>query len=610
MKRPLLLLFSFLIFSSNTIAQTIIQKNVYFDSDAHLVTSQSNAVLNSLESEVAAFKDFSIDIIGHTDQDGKSDYNIALSKRRAEQVKAYFLDQGVDASRISISYLGESQLANIASDASAKQENRRVEVRVEGFDYDTVDEMVSNVEAENNDHHTIDMRIESALLLKQGTEVKIPENAFCHLDGTPVEGNKVDMVFKEVFEYSDMVDERLFTQTEDRILETGGMIYIEARQNGKPLRLRDGKNIEMIFPEQEQKDGMELFFSAEDEDGVIWEETGTSISSQRNREDMPFISVDLSPILEYEMESTQLEALSFAPMPPFPHPLKKVYPPYKENYSEEGYQQALAKYDAAIEARRIDEITRPERVKEWLIEAERRKSILIEHKKKYVRSNMAGKLKERIARLRMDQDRISHDRLVKVLFAFLDDNIGRISYNDWHYAKLAFGSTAVDVRKQLGLELPDYKYATAGYLFPQFLDARKAVDAKIVDRMYEMGYIDEENISRYVVSTSQLGWINCDRFYELAQDQKTNLEFATLENDDEFYLIFKDLKSLIRPRKKDGKVVFIGVPKGEKVRLVAVNVNDGHANMAVHDFTIDVNKGTHLKYYPAGVKELRKALEI
>ncbi len=608
MKR--LIVFSFLCFSISisSFAQSIIENNIYFDSDVYVLDDESKKSIQSLQNDLSAFNESSLQIVGHTDQDGSDSYNIELSKKRAEEVKNFLIKNGYPASEIEVSFRGESDLANQASDAISKQQNRRVSIVAEGYSYNSVAELVTQIEAEANDEFIIDQNIESNLTLTQGTEVRIPVNAFCHLDGTPLETGEVEMTFKEAFEYLDMVDEGLFTQTQDQILETGGMIYIEASQNGQPLRLQDGKKIEMLFPEQEEKDGMELFTGAEDEDGIIWDATGEEITSKKGKSEAPFIQVDLSPLLDFEFADQESESLEFAPMPKYPKPARISYPPFKGNYTEEGYAEALKKYNAVMEAHAKDKIDRPARLKEWTIEANRRKDILFAHKKRYIASGVRQKIESNLALLKKDQDRISHDRLINVLFGFMDDEVGKVEYDEWYYVKKTFGSTVVDAREEIGLDFPQYDKYSAIHFYPQLNRAIIEVSQRITEKKFEMGYVDEEVLSRYVVATSNLGWINCDRFYEFSENQRTDLQFATANESDQFYLVFKNMRSLLRPNSSAGKVVFEGVPKGEEVRLVVVRMDEGEAKMAQQDFKIGSMQNSNLLFASAGIKDLKRAL--
>ena len=69
---------------------------------------------------------------GHTDSMGNEDYNMNLSKRRAESVKNYLVENfNVDASRISIIGYGESNPISTNDTPAGRQNNRRVVANIE-----------------------------------------------------------------------------------------------------------------------------------------------------------------------------------------------------------------------------------------------------------------------------------------------------------------------------------------------------------------------------------------------------------------------------------------------------------------------------------------------
>jgi peptidoglycan-associated lipoprotein len=66
-------------------------------------------------------------IVGHTDEQGTAEYNLALGQRRAAQVKRYLVSKGVDEGRFSTQSLGDSQPAVRGTDEASYQLNRRAE---------------------------------------------------------------------------------------------------------------------------------------------------------------------------------------------------------------------------------------------------------------------------------------------------------------------------------------------------------------------------------------------------------------------------------------------------------------------------------------------------
>jgi hypothetical protein len=88
----------------------------------------------------------------------------------------------------------------------------------------------------------------------------IPKDAFAGIPANAV----VDFKLKEAYNLLDMVSENLNTQSNGKVLQTGGMFNAEARFNSKPLTLK--KDLKVTFPTPEsQLDGMQLFTGARNE---------------------------------------------------------------------------------------------------------------------------------------------------------------------------------------------------------------------------------------------------------------------------------------------------------------------------------------------------------
>lgn len=103
---------------------------IYFDFDKAEITPKAALELDKLVNIMKKHSDINIKVEAHTDNRGKDEYNLNLSKRRAKSTVDYIISQGIDKSRISGDGFGAKKpLHDCGSDCSEKQhdENRRSE---------------------------------------------------------------------------------------------------------------------------------------------------------------------------------------------------------------------------------------------------------------------------------------------------------------------------------------------------------------------------------------------------------------------------------------------------------------------------------------------------
>ena len=110
---------------------TMSQSNsINFGIGSARLTEDSNAVLDSILDVFNRCPDLAIEVGGHTDTDGSRPDNQALSEARAQAVRSYLVDAGVDAERITAVGFGEIQPLVPNSTAANKQRNRRIEFKI------------------------------------------------------------------------------------------------------------------------------------------------------------------------------------------------------------------------------------------------------------------------------------------------------------------------------------------------------------------------------------------------------------------------------------------------------------------------------------------------
>lgn len=107
--------------------QSVILKNVFFDTDAYNLQPVSHTELNRLVQLLSENPKLKIEIGGHTDSIGTSTHNIELSGRRAKSVYEYIVGKGIDKQRLSYKGYGSTRPIADNKTPQGRAANRRTE---------------------------------------------------------------------------------------------------------------------------------------------------------------------------------------------------------------------------------------------------------------------------------------------------------------------------------------------------------------------------------------------------------------------------------------------------------------------------------------------------
>jgi outer membrane protein OmpA-like peptidoglycan-associated protein len=102
-------------------------KPVYFDYNKDVIRDDARGDLDAKAAILSANPTVTYLIVGHTDEQGTAEYNLALGQRRAAQVKRYLASKGVDDARFTTQSMGDTQPAAKGTDELSYQLNRRAE---------------------------------------------------------------------------------------------------------------------------------------------------------------------------------------------------------------------------------------------------------------------------------------------------------------------------------------------------------------------------------------------------------------------------------------------------------------------------------------------------
>ena len=108
----------------------VVGDGVFFALDSDRI-SGSNSVLDDLATIVRARPAWSVTVVGHTDDIGGDVYNLELSLRRAEAVRAALIDAGVAADALTVKGAGSTEPVADNDTAEGRARNRRIELQVE-----------------------------------------------------------------------------------------------------------------------------------------------------------------------------------------------------------------------------------------------------------------------------------------------------------------------------------------------------------------------------------------------------------------------------------------------------------------------------------------------
>ena len=101
------------------------QKDIFFEFDKATLTTDAMEILKNNSQWLRTNTDIAITIEGHCDERGTNEYNLALGERRAESVKTFLVDSGIDQSRLTIISYGEERPFVQGHGQSSWARNRR-----------------------------------------------------------------------------------------------------------------------------------------------------------------------------------------------------------------------------------------------------------------------------------------------------------------------------------------------------------------------------------------------------------------------------------------------------------------------------------------------------
>ena len=106
-------------------SELVLKEDIFFEFDKATLTPKARNTLIDNGKWLRMNADVVVTIEGHCDERGTNGYNLALGDRRAENVKTFLIDLGVDDSRLKTISYGEERPLDRGHGEAAWTKNRR-----------------------------------------------------------------------------------------------------------------------------------------------------------------------------------------------------------------------------------------------------------------------------------------------------------------------------------------------------------------------------------------------------------------------------------------------------------------------------------------------------
>ncbi len=101
---------------------------MFFEWNASVVTPEAASILDNAITSYRDCGNAQVMLAGYTDTSGTPKYNLGLSQRRADAVKAYMAGRGIPEGVVTTQAFGETNLRVQTADGVRELQNRRVEI--------------------------------------------------------------------------------------------------------------------------------------------------------------------------------------------------------------------------------------------------------------------------------------------------------------------------------------------------------------------------------------------------------------------------------------------------------------------------------------------------
>lgn len=531
----LFLIFILPILWNQIYSQSEIRLQFYFNNNTSEINEEHKVKLK--ERLDALSKNEKILILGYANKLGDEEYNLELSRKRAETIRDFLIASNYPETNIELRYFGETQTID---KPEAEKEFRRV------------DFVITSEENENRNlfqpddtpqEFAIDARFDTTIVCKKGTKIFIKAGTLINTS-TGELAEKVTIKVQEYVSVLDFIEKGLTTRSDGRPLESGGMINVEALENNQQVAIRKGKNIKVSMPCNDCSPGMKTFYGERVKGDVNWKQTAEKPGKVISRKTLPIFAEGKESLKHFIQQNRRYPTKAFS---------KGVEGTVKIKFiiSENG-EVLEPKLEKGIESSLDKEAMR-----------------IVELMPKWTPAMLDGAAIESVYSF-------------SIPFKITQEPFGKYNITS------------------IGGDMSDYLIDNATDSAQKTKEYQEAMlMKKEAQAIVDYGY--------YVITSANLGWINCDRFNP---NQLTS--FIVDANTIDFvkvYLIMKRQKSLFRDEfRTNSKFNFRQIGLNEEVYVLAIKSDKGQLKMSLKEANTSQKSVLMSDYKDSDIEEVKRVI--
>jgi hypothetical protein len=241
---------TFILLNITAIAQQqVVKKSVYFDNKNAELTMLALETLNQVKLKCKDRKVISVSIKGYADVVGSTESNQLLGLQRASIVADWLYIQMTDKADFAKTKLvsfGEKAPVNTNKTEEEKALNRRVdiEINIDTTPYISIQALNKYTETVSQ-KFCIDNKRDTMLIGKQGTMLYIKANSLLTKE---LIGNCITIELKEALDRNNIMKNNLTTNSDNNILYSQSMVYVQASCGNTPIELAPNKDYLVFSP--------------------------------------------------------------------------------------------------------------------------------------------------------------------------------------------------------------------------------------------------------------------------------------------------------------------------------------------------------------------------